>query len=50
MASLERLLTDDGLAARLGAGGAARVKADFSFGGYVDALEGHLMQASGFGL
>jgi len=40
--SLERLLTDDALAARLGAGGAARVRADFSFGGYVDALEGHL--------
>lgn len=41
-ASLERLLTDGGLAARLGAAGAARVKAHFSFAGYMDALEGHL--------
>lgn len=40
--SLERLLTEEGLAARLGAGGAARVKAHFSFSGYVNALEEHL--------
>lgn len=40
-ASLERLLTDGDLVARLGAGGAVRVKEHFSFAGYVDALEGH---------
>jgi glycosyltransferase involved in cell wall biosynthesis len=41
-ASLERLLTDYALAARLGAGGAARVREHFTFSGYVDALEAHL--------
>lgn len=42
--SLERLLADDALAARLGSGGAARVREHFSFSGYVDLLEGHLMK------
>ena len=46
-ASLERLLTDGELAARLGAGGATRVREHFSFSGYVDALEGHLMKDEG---
>jgi glycosyltransferase involved in cell wall biosynthesis len=40
--SLERLLTDDALAARLGAGGALRVREHFSFSGYVEVLEGYM--------
>lgn len=40
--SLERLLTDETLAQRLGAGGAARVRSQFTFEGYLDRLERHL--------
>lgn len=43
--SLERLLTDNALATRLGAGGANRVREHFSFANYIEALEGHLSGA-----
>jgi len=40
--ALERLLTEDGLAQRLGAEGGRQVRAKFGFADYIDQLEGHL--------
>ncbi len=48
-AALARVLADPALAARLGAGGAARAASQFTWAATVDCLEAHLAAAAGMG-
>jgi len=46
-ADLERLLSEPGLAEQLGVNGLRRVREKFSFEGYIDTLERHLLDGGG---